>query len=186
LTCRTGTSDNRRNDSLKKENRVPDRCVVSIRYATSMTIERAPYHVGVATPDIAASMRGLGDLFGYTWTPVRSGRDFQLSSPDGDVDDTASRSFSCQGAPRLELLEGSPGSVWQPERGLHVHHTAYWTDDFTADCLGLVAKGWTLERTTFDRTGQPVTFCYLVKDGQRIELVDVERRPDHLALFDTP
>jgi hypothetical protein len=150
-----------------------------------VTIERAPYHVGIATPSITESMDHLGALFGFTWTPVVSGRDFQISSPEGDVDDTASRTFSRQGAPRVELLEGSPGSVWRPDRGLHFHHTAYWCDDFAADCMHLVANGWRVERTTFDADGLPMTFVYLVRDGQRIELVDVERRPAHLELFES-
>ena len=128
-------------------------------------------------------MGALGALFRCGWTPVHSGRDFQLSGPEGDVDDTARRTFSTHGAPRIELLEGSPGSVWAPERGLHVHHTAYWSDDVAGDCARLQAEGWTIERTTFDEQ-RPKAFVYLVREGQRIEFVDMQRRAEHLQLFD--
>jgi hypothetical protein len=150
-----------------------------------LTIEFVPYHVGIATPNIETTMDELGQLFDLTWTPINSGRDFRLASPDGDVDETARRTFASRGAPRFELLEGSPGSVWAPHRGLHVHHVAYWSDAVTEDCHRLVADGWALERWTYDDAREPVTFAYLVRGNQRVELVDVARRPAHEALFET-
>ena len=101
-----------------------------------------PYHVGIATNDLEASMAALTALMGVSWTPVRSGQSFPVTSPRrGLVADDARRTHSREGPLRMELLEGTPGSVWAPDREPHVHHVAYWAADVTWACRLLEAEG---------------------------------------------
>lgn len=143
-----------------------------------------PYHVGIATNDLEGSMHSLTALMGVSWTPIRSGQSFPVTSPQrGLVADDARRTHSREGPLRMELLEGTPGSVWAPERETHVHHVAYWAVDVTWACHLLEAEGWTIEITTLNERGEPHQFAYLTRpDGLRIEVVDQAGRPAYLEL----
>jgi hypothetical protein len=146
-------------------------------------VQRQPYHVGMATGGLEASMAALGGLFDLHWTAVRSGQSFPLADPHGPVEDTARRVFSLEGPLHVELLEGSPGSVWAPHRGLHVHHLAYWSDDLAGDCGNLEADGWSIEVANYGPDGAPLNFAYLTRPGEpRMELVDVGLQPGFLDL----
>jgi hypothetical protein len=143
-----------------------------------------PYHIGIATNDLEASMSALTALMGVSWTPIRSGQSFPITSPGrGLVADGARRTHSREGPLRMELLEGTPGSVWAPERQPHVHHVAYWTADVAWACRLLTVEGWTIELTTLDKRGEPHEFAYLTRaDGLRVEVVDQAGRPAYLEL----
>ena len=150
-----------------------------------MTISRFPWHIGIATDDLAASMEALGGIFGLGWSEVRTGQTFPLCGPDGPVPDTADRVVSIGGALRIELLQGIADSVWAPHRGPHLHHYAYWSDDVAGDVGTLSVQGWSIELTTYDAGGRPVDFAYLVNGaGERMELVNDSLRPGYLALFE--
>jgi hypothetical protein len=92
---------------------------------------------------------------------------------------------SCQGPLHIELLEGSPGSIWETPLTTCVHHVGYWSDDIAGDIERLGHEGWSLELSLF-AGGRPVEFAYLSKAGSiRIELVDLARRPAYLERVGT-
>ena len=140
-----------------------------------------PYHVGIATRRLEAAMDALSEVFGCGWTEVREGAEPGLASPSGPLDWTARVTFSFGGEMHLELLEGSPGSVWQVDAVARLHHYAFWTDDVARDVARLERDGWAVEITFFDDRGHPRNMAYLRKPGSpRIELVDSVRRPSFL------
>ena len=132
---------------------------------------RTPCHIGVATRELDEAMAAVGRQFDLAWESPRS---IQLvfATPSGRESWAVRRVHSAGGPIRIELLEGSPGSVWETSRIACLHHYAYWSDDLPADSLALQREGWELEVTLPDGGGRPHGFAYLVRaESPRIELI---------------
>jgi hypothetical protein len=87
---------------------------------------------------------------------------------------------------RIEIVEGSPGSVWSTGGGIELHHMSYWSRSVGDDVRAMQNAGWTLELAAVDADGQPTYFAYMTKEGHpRIEFVSVERHALHSALVGT-
>jgi hypothetical protein len=137
----------------------------------------APFHVGIATRRVEDGMEAVSALFGTEWAAVRVGAEPGLSSPEGPVDWQTRVAHSKQGPLRLELLEGSPGSIWATDAVAELHHVAFWSFDVPGDVERLERGGWSIDLTFYDDDGNPFSFAYMSKPGNtRIELVDVARR----------
>jgi hypothetical protein len=144
---------------------------------------RVPYHLGIATRDIGASMEDVGTLFGVSWTPIAESVEPGLVGPAGPVPWTCRRVHSLGGPFHLELLEGSDDSVWATDGLAGAHHVAYWSDDVAGEIDALATEGWELEATLRDDEGRAKEFAYLSRPGDiRIELVASHRRATYLAL----
>jgi hypothetical protein len=142
---------------------------------------RVPYHVGIATTDLERAQQELHESSGYEWGPVATGAEGGLHDADGPVDWTARRCHNLGPGLHVELLEGSPGSIWTTDRLLEVHHLAYWSPDVPGEIEALVADGWSLEATLRGDDGVPKEFAYLARPGSaRIELVAAHRRQVYL------
>ena len=88
---------------------------------------------------------------------------------------------------RLELIEGTPASVWGTTEIAALHHYAYYSADVAADVDVLGAEGWEVEMATVDEQGCPTVFAYLVKPGHiRIELVDRSLHAEYEAVVGFP
>jgi hypothetical protein len=143
-----------------------------------------PYHVGVATRRLEDAMPAVSAVFGCEWSAVKEGAEPGLSSPDGPVDWSTRVCHSRRGPIHIELLEGSPGSVWDTDAVAELHHIAFWSEDVGRDVALLEGAGWSIEITFYDDEGQPYSFAYLRKpDAPRVELVDVARRPAWLEFI---
>ena len=144
-----------------------------------------PYHVGIATRRLEDAMEALGATFGCGWTDVREGAEPGLATPSGPVDWSTRVAHSLPGPLRFELLEGTPGSVWDTDAVAVLHHVAFWSEDFGRDVALVQQAGWAIELTFYDE-GQPYSFAYLRKAGApRVELVDAARRPGYLERVTT-
>ena len=131
---------------------------------------RYPAHIGVATRDIDEAIQRLTPQWGTTWETPRF-RELQLWTPEGTVDWTFRVAHS-SGPMGMELLEGSPGSIWASDESTHLHHYAYWSDNFPNEVEALRANGWTLEITSPNEEGLPSVFAYFRKPGGlRVELI---------------
>ena len=148
--------------------------------ALGTPVHRVPYHVGIATADLDRACTHLGELFGVAWSPIRT---FEGELPTVGVYAGPTRRVHSLGGPmRLELLEGTPGSVWATDRVAQLHHYAYWSSDVAADVDALVELGWQVELATVDDQGCPLLFAYLVKPGHvRVELFDDGQRAQYEA-----
>ena len=136
-----------------------------------------PYHVGIATRRVEDAMSALGEVFGCEWSAVKEGAEPGLATPTGLVDWSTRVAHSCQGPIHLELLQGTPGSVWDTDAVARLHHVAFWSEAFSRDVAQLERLGWTVEVTFYDDDRRPYSFAYLRKpDAPRVELVDVARR----------
>jgi hypothetical protein len=143
----------------------------------------SPFHVGLATPDVDVVQASLSQLLGLVWVPLERPPVLHHTR-DGPVRPSPRVSYSAQGPLHLEVLEAVAGTVYDPERGTHVHHLGYWTDDFAADLTAARADGWSLEVCMHDEAGRPAIFAYLTRpDRMRIELIDSVGRPALEALL---
>jgi hypothetical protein len=139
-------------------------------------LNRVPYHLGIATCDLERARVELGELFGITWSPTRT--------VEGELPTTGAyagptrRMHSLGGPMRLEVIEGTAGSVWATSHVGELHHYAYWSANVASDVQELVALGWRIEMATVDSEGCPTLFAYLVKPGHiRVEFLADSQRP---------
>jgi len=134
-------------------------------------VDAIPFHIGIATDDLASSMRDLGEALGVSWTtPSSGGSVFQ--SVDGLPQPQPVSCISREGPIHIDLMVGKPGTVWEAP-GPRLHHFAYWTNDLAGDITRLAEDGWRLEMTSPDPQGRPSVFAYLIRDdGFRLELID--------------
>jgi hypothetical protein len=143
-------------------------------------MDAVPFHIGVATDDLARSMKELGAALGVSWTTPRAGEG-EFTGVDGRVHPRPLSCVSLQGPIHIDLMQGAPGTLWE-SRAPTLHHFAYWTDDLAGDVERLAGEGWRLELTRPDAEGRPTLFAYLVRaDGFRLELIDSAGRADYQA-----
>ena len=133
------------------------------------------FHVGVVVPDLDAELGRLNALFGYEWsdevaltTPVRF--------PSGEQEVEIRFRYS-RNAPRLEIIQQRPGTLWMPVEGSGLHHLGYWSDDVAADGAALGEAGYAVEAEGVDGNGTPTWAYFGATDQPRIELVSTSVRP---------
>jgi hypothetical protein len=139
-----------------------------------------PFHVAQVVTDLEASMEELTNGLGVTWHSIQE-RVMHIRYGGEVVRAELRFTYSVEGDPQIELLEGSAGSVWGPDFA-GMHHIGVWTDDFLADVAALEASGVPVEVTLASRTTDgPHAFTYHNLHGLRVELVPVEMK----AAFDS-
>lgn len=142
-------------------------------------MDAVPFHVGITTGDLHASMAELGDHLQVTWSEP-SARAEVFHTVDGVPQPRPLSCVSNEGPIHVDLIQGAPGTIWHTDAGPRLHHFAYWTDDLAGDIDHLATQGWRLELTRPDSEGRPTQFAYLVRDdGFRLELVDAVGRADY-------
>lgn len=147
------------------------------------------YHTGFVVPDIEKAMIELGEIFGLEWTDVEE-LDMPVLTPEGSVLASMRFVYSRGKAPRLELLEPVPGTVWeqpvQPVAGPSAaHHVGVWAEDFQAESRRLETLGCPRVLTYDDGSGEAVRFAYhRMTNGGLLELIDASRRPQLEAWFE--
>lgn len=137
---------------------------------------RQPCHIGVATDDIYRAIAFLSPRCRLEWEEPRF-RVLDLAARADRVEWWLRVAHS-SGPMDIELLQGSPGSVWHTDRSLCLHHYGYQSEHFSEELAALRACGWELELTLPDAAGEPSVFAYLTReDSPRIELIAI----DHLS-----
>jgi hypothetical protein len=139
---------------------------------------RVPYHIGLGTRDLEKAQRSLSAVFGVEWTPIRlSAGDLPMN---GALAGPTRIVHSLGGPLRFEVIEGTPGSVYETEAIATLHHYAYWSTDVAADVGSLVEDGWTVEMAVVDAQQTPTLMAYLVNpDLPRIEVTSEQLRPEY-------
>ncbi len=120
------------------------------------------YHLGFVVDDLDQAVADATRALGVAFSPVRDGR---LGDWDYRI------TFSTQGPPYFELIQGPPGSPWDATNGPRLDHLGYWVHDITEAKAHLVGQGVPVD---FDACpyGRPFTYHRLSSLGVRIELVD--------------
>lgn len=126
------------------------------------------YHVGMAVQDLDAAMLEIGTALALTWARVQ----------EMTVDGYAIRfTYSVEGPPHVELVEGPAGSAWDSTGGSQLHHVGVFSGDLPGDRARLEAAGLQVELA-----GRG--FAYLQGGaGLRVELVDERARPAYERWF---
>lgn len=100
------------------------------------------YHTGIRVADLDVAMAELGPTLGATWAVVRDIPEMPLWTPDGPTTAALRFTYSCVGPQHIELLEGSPGSIWHAGDHPGVHHVGVWVDDVAAETEAARSRGW--------------------------------------------
>ena len=137
---------------------------------------RAVTHVAHAVADLDTVMAQLESALGLEWAAVQQ-REMVISVAGELVSTPIRFTYSYGSPPHIELIEGQPGTIWAPVRGLH--HIGVWTDDLAGDARQLSESGFSEEAAGVSRSGRsPFGFTYHSSPhGLRLELVDVASRP---------
>src|SRR5688500_13510893 len=80
-------------------------------------------------------------------------------------------------APRVEVIQSIPGTLWVPAAGSAIHHLGYWSDDVARGAADLERRGFAAEATGTRPDGPPSWAYHRSPTGPRIELVDRQLQP---------
>jgi hypothetical protein len=127
------------------------------------------FHIGIVVDDLDASLKEIGDLFGYEWCPVFA-IETPVVLPEGEIMVDLRFVYS-KTEPRLELIRAIPGTPWIPAKDSGIHHAGYWSADMEGDGRRLGASGYTEEARGVLPDGAPIWAYYRSPRGLRIELV---------------
>jgi hypothetical protein len=129
------------------------------------------FHVGVLVEDIDLAMEELGKTLGLHFNEPH---DSQYGPWKIRV------SYSREGPPYVELVQGERGGPWDITGGPRADHLGYFTDDLDVDKRRLEAAGMPID---IDGTEYGGVFTYhrSVHSGLRVELIDASRRDALLA-----
>ena len=133
------------------------------------------FHFGIVVEDLDAALADLSALFGYQWCQLLSIRT-PVRLPTGETTIDLRFTYSTT-APRVELIQSVPGTLWVPASGSHLHHVGYWSDDVTRDAGLLVERGYLAEATGVRPDGTPIWAYHRSPNGPRVELVSRTLRP---------
>ncbi len=134
------------------------------------------YHTGIVVDDLDATLDRFTKVAGYRWTDVVE-VDQVAQTPEGEVTIPMRMAYSGT-APRLEILQTAPGTIWIPADS-GVHHLGYWSDNVESDLATLEANGMRYEVKAFNPDGSGTLLWAYCKApaGPRIELVSRAMKP---------
>lgn len=130
------------------------------------------YHWAYVVEDLDAAMAALGAIFEVEWAAVAP-RTMRSHDPvRGDVDNDFRITYSVTGPPHIEVIEGQPGTLWDPSAGNALHHVGLWARDLAQDSQRLVDLGLPIAGHGVDDEGHLSRFTYHENPyGPWIELV---------------
>jgi Glyoxalase/Bleomycin resistance protein/Dioxygenase superfamily len=133
------------------------------------------FHIGVVVDDLDGAMVELTEIFGYEWcAPLAVQTPVVL--PDREMLLDLRFTYSAA-APRVELVQAVPDTLWVPAPGSGIHHAGYWSDDLSADSALLEARGYLTEAKGVRPDGTPAWAYHRSTSGPRIELVSRQLQP---------
>lgn len=137
-----------------------------------MSIERPYFQVGVIVGDLQAGMHELTASIGIGWNAVRS-------RPGG-----GRLVFSAGGPPYIELIEGTPGTYWDPAGGPRLDHLGFWCADYEFERRRLIDAGLPVVADGAP-AGRPWSYHATRHAGMRLELLSTAMRTEFEARWGT-
>ena len=130
-----------------------------------------PSHIGMVVPDREAAIAELEPLYG-PWVRLRPREGGTHIVRDGRRSTVRlTVAWTEAGPVHLELLQGLPGTVWEPRPHGYIHHYGFQVDDLEAVSARLVEAGMAVEVTRWHESGRPFGFAYLtMPSGLRVEI----------------
>ncbi len=127
------------------------------------------FHSGIVVDNREEAQAELTELFGYQWCePIAVATPVTL--PDGDTVIDLEFAYSVS-APRLEVIQSIPGTLWTPVPGSGIHHLGFWSDDVSADSAQLSRYGYAAEAAGTRPGGDPHWAYHRAPGRVRIEIV---------------
>jgi len=120
------------------------------------------WQVGVVVQHLEGAMEELSRTLGLTWGEIKVNHTF------GDEQRVV---FSREGPPYFELIQGAPGSQWDPTAGPRLDHLAYWVPDISAERMRLEASGAPVVVDGQEK-GLPINYHNFARAGFRVEMFD--------------
>ncbi len=122
-------------------------------------------------PDLRTAARRFNALSDFDWREVPAApHPFQIGDT---VRELTHRAVISAVAPRIHLIEESPGTPWRAAIGGAAHHVSYWVDDLTVAHETMLNAGFTVEACDVNPDQRPRIWAYyLAPEGTRIELLD--------------
>ncbi len=133
------------------------------------------FHAGIVVDDLDTTLAQLSDLFGYEWCEEIAVPTL-VALPTGEAVVDFRFTYSMN-APRLEIIQTIPGTLWVPAAGSGIHHLGYWSDDVADDSAALDRRGLAREAAGTRPDGAVPWAYHRGASGPRIELVSTEMRP---------
>jgi hypothetical protein len=137
------------------------------------------FHVGLVVPDLELAMTTIGENLGIAWAPVQQ-RTQPVRTGAGEArDEPIIFTYSSDGPPHVELIQSTPGSLWEVTPTGCLHHIGAFAEDVTVP----PGPGMSLEFGGGNGE-KPAGFTYWISPaGMRVELVDGSRREQFQAWF---
>jgi hypothetical protein len=89
--------------------------------------DAAPFfHVGILVADLETAMARFSDALGVTFAPVMDGP-VELRGGDHHVHLTMRATYSVQGPPHVELVQGQGDGIFSLAGGERIHHLGRWS-----------------------------------------------------------
>ncbi len=105
----------------------------------------AIFRTGIAVPDLEAAQRFYAESLGVEWAPVHHYKPLSLWLPgQGRIEVELRAVYSRAGPNRLELIEGTKGSFYDPATMATPLHTGLFVDNVGDEVVRLSALGWRL------------------------------------------
>ena len=92
-----------------------------------MTLVGSFFHVGVVVPSLEAARGHLSEVLGIAWGPIVDIDIDKERDADGHNLTLPLRMCYSTVAPRMELIEELPGSVWECNEHSNLHHIGFWS-----------------------------------------------------------
>jgi catechol 2,3-dioxygenase-like lactoylglutathione lyase family enzyme len=136
------------------------------------------YHQGVRVPDLDAAMDELGTSMSLRWCQPQQRDQAAWVPGEGATTVPLRFTYSADGPQHIELLQGTPGSVWDGREQPGLHHVGLWSDDLAGETERMVAAGWTLRLAQRDPADGYGAFTYVQPpSGLLVELVSSTLKP---------
>jgi hypothetical protein len=103
------------------------------------------YHIGLRVPDIYVAKEELSASMGLQWSPAQHFDMNPWLPGEGYKEFELTVTESVEGPIHVELLQGTPGSIWDHNFGVGLHHFGVWVEDVGATVDALVRERWTIE-----------------------------------------
>ncbi len=130
------------------------------------------YHVCFAVPDLDLAMRDLTRAAAVSW----------FTPQDRMLGDWEYRIVFSADGPRIELIQGPPGSPWDTTDGPRFDHLGWWAGSLSGTSRRLAAEGFPVD---FDGCplGRAFTYHRVPSIGARMEVVDVANQAGFLETW---
>jgi catechol 2,3-dioxygenase-like lactoylglutathione lyase family enzyme len=139
------------------------------------------FHTGYVVRDLETGMTEIGAATGLTWRPPKVTKGLRVWTPGGVLVVDASRAYSVEGPPYLELV-ASDDRVWGPQAPAGEYHLGFWVDDLDQGADLLEKRGLRRVVCDFGDLGKPTRFAYYcTPSGLRVEILPVHRREEILG-----